>query len=54
MIKIDKLRALESIAIVAQDSAETGNLDQSVYADVFEHIATALHDIISEAERRTR
>lgn len=38
-----KLEILESIVIIAQDSAESGNLDQSLYADVFEFISSELH-----------
>lgn len=37
-----KLEILESIATVAQDSAERGSLDSSVYADVFEYISETL------------
>jgi hypothetical protein len=33
---------------VAQDSAEAGNLDQTLYADVFEYIADTLHSLISQ------
>ncbi|MDD3337800.1 MAG: hypothetical protein PHS82_02975 [Lachnospiraceae bacterium] len=43
-----KLQILESIATVAQDSAESGNLDQSTYADVFELISDALHSLTTE------
>ncbi len=32
----DILRMMQSLAIVVQDSAETGNLDASVYADIAE------------------
>lgn len=43
-----KLEIMESIATVAQDSAETGNLDSTIYADVFKYIADGLHTLISE------
>lgn len=48
MIDTRKLRALKSIALVAQDSAEAGNLDQGVYADVFAFLSDTLHDLLSE------
>lgn len=32
----DVLRMLESLALIIQDSAETGNLDASCYADAAE------------------
>lgn len=32
----DVLRMLESLALIVQDSAETGNLDVSCYADIAE------------------
>lgn len=34
----DVLRMLESLALMTQDSAETGNLDAEVYADIAELI----------------
>ena len=37
-----KLEIMESIATIAQDSAEAGNLDATTYADVFEYIACTL------------
>lgn len=43
-----KLEIMESIATVAQDSAEAGNLDSTIYADVFEYISDTLHTLISE------
>lgn len=43
-----KLEIMESIATVAQDSAEAGNLDSTTYADVFEYIADGLHTLISK------
>jgi hypothetical protein len=43
-----QLEILESIATVAQDSAEKGNLDPSYYADAFEYIADAVHSLISQ------
>ena len=48
MSKTRKLEIMESIATVAQDSAETGNLDSSEYANVFEYIAEAIHSLITE------
>jgi hypothetical protein len=43
-----QLEIMESIATVAQDSAEAGNLDQTLYADVFEYISDTLHSLISQ------
>jgi hypothetical protein len=43
-----QLEIMESIATVAQDSAEAGNLDQTLYADVFEYISGTLHSLISQ------
>lgn len=47
-----KLEIMESIATVAQDSAEAGNLDATTYADVFEYIACTLHTLIAEGGAR--
>lgn len=43
-----KLKALESIATLAQESAEHGQMDPSVYADVFELIAALIHGMVKE------
>lgn len=48
MSKTRQLEIMESIATVAQDSAEAGNLDATTYADVFEYISDTLHTLISE------
>lgn len=42
-----KLEIMENIAVVAQDSAESGNLDSSVYAGVFEYIADGITTLIA-------
>ncbi len=41
----DRIRMIADLATVAQCAAETGELDPSTYASVFELIAEALHDI---------
>lgn len=44
---------LSSIALIAQDSAEIGNLNPSTYADAFEFVkdtATKIFDLLDEAE----
>lgn len=44
-----RLELLESIAVIAQDSAEHGQIDSSIYADVFEFIAESLHTMTMKA-----
>lgn len=43
-----RLELLESVAVVAQDSAEHGRINSSIYADVFELIVADLHGLIKE------
>ncbi len=43
-----KLEILESIALVAWNATEAGELDKSVYSDVFELFFNELHDLTTE------